>query len=103
MHGIGHPVYEIGYLSTGRLIPCGVQNRPPQTGLPRFHRRRSYYGLQRFLVDSALCIEVPIRFGIVAAHDLSSSAVRRSMNGAATFVLCWRHFFAPAFAFAPLY
>jgi hypothetical protein len=46
---------------------------------------------------------VPIRFGIVAAHDLSSSAVRRSMNGAATFVLCWRHFFAPAFAFGPLY
>ena len=41
---------------------------------PRFHRRRPYYGLQRFLVDPALCIEVPIRFGLFAAHDLSSSA-----------------------------
>jgi hypothetical protein len=37
---------------------------------PRFHRRRPYY----FLVVPALRIEVPIRFGLFAAHDLSSSA-----------------------------
>jgi hypothetical protein len=47
---------------------------------PRFHRRRPYCGLQAFLVDPALRIEVPTRFGLVAAHDLSSSAVRRSMK-----------------------
>jgi hypothetical protein len=47
---------------------------------PRFHRRRPYCGLQMFLVDPALRIEVPIRFGLAAAHDLSSSAVRRSMK-----------------------
>jgi hypothetical protein len=92
----------------GWLAPGGAGlERGPQLlqveKRPRFHRRRPYYGLQRFLVDPALCIEVPIRFGIVAAHDLSSSGVRRLMNGAATFVRCWRHFFAPAFAFGPLY
>jgi hypothetical protein len=47
---------------------------------PRFHRRRPYCALQIYLVDPALRIEVPTRFGLVAAHDLSSSAVRRSMK-----------------------